>query len=102
MPRVYATRQAELDLIEIWLYVAEDSEEAADRLVYRIDEMCENLASNPQIGRQRNELAPQLRSHPVLNYLLFYRPRIDGIDLIRVLHGARELDALFDVTPSDE
>jgi len=53
------------------------------------------LAENPLAGRVREELAPDVRSFPVGNYLLFYRPTQNGVELIRVLHGARDLRRLF-------
>jgi toxin ParE1/3/4 len=43
------------------------------------------------MGRKVGELAPNLRSLPVGSYLIFYRPIDDGIQLIRVLHGARDI-----------
>ena len=50
----------------------------------------------PEVGRQRPDLAPNLRSLPAGNYVIFYRPIPDGIQLIRVLHGARDIPAIFD------
>jgi len=47
------------------------------------------------MDRCRDELAPGLRSLPVGNYVVFYRGREGGIEVIRVLHGARDIDALF-------
>jgi toxin ParE1/3/4 len=49
------------------------------------------LAAMPGSGRKEPKLAPNLRSFPVGNYLLFYRPIADGIALVRVLHGARDI-----------
>jgi len=43
------------------------------------------------MGRKVEELAPNLRSFPIGSYLIFYRPVEDGIELIRVLHGARDI-----------
>ena len=59
-----------------------------------IDNTIRALADSPLIGRTRDELAEGLRSLPVLRYptyVVFYRPTTAGIDVIRVLHGAREL-----------
>lgn len=95
MPRGLRTPQAEDDLVEVWAYIAEDSEEAADRFLGRIENACRRLAENPLTGRDRSQLAPRLRSLAMSSYVLFYRPRSDGIELIRVLHGARDLPALF-------
>src|SRR5262245_55618353 len=91
MPRVLRTPEARLDLLAIWDYVAEGSPEAADRLLDRLDHACSRLAEFPLMGRERPELAPALRSFVVGNYLIFYRPQADGIEVIRVLHGSRDL-----------
>jgi len=93
--RVQRTEQAELDLVEIWSYIADDNPDAADRLLAEIDEVCATLADAPHAGRLREDLATNLRSLPVGNYVVLYRPRADGIIVIRVLHGARDMPELF-------
>ena len=95
MKRVRLSQKAEIDLEEIWLYVAQDSSAAADRLLDRLYHTCQRLAGTPRMGRSRDELATRLRSFPVGNYLVFYRPGKDGIDVARILSGYRDLDALF-------
>ncbi len=95
MPRVLRTSKAEEDLLEIWSYIADDNPAAADTLLDDIDAACRTLAANPVSGRAREELAPRLRSFPVGSYIVFYRPMEDGIVVIRVLHGARDLPELF-------
>lgn len=87
--------QARLDLIEIWSFIAEDSEAAADRMLDRIDEVLRMLRDRPFAGRERPELAPELRSFPVESYILFYLPLPDGIDLVRVRSG------YLDIGPDD-
>jgi toxin ParE1/3/4 len=47
------------------------------------------------MGRARDELAPGVRSFPVGRYVAFSVPRNDGVDVVRVLHGARDIDAVF-------
>jgi toxin ParE1/3/4 len=47
------------------------------------------------IGRSRDELAPGMRSFPVGRYVVFYLPLDDGIDVVRVLHGARDIETVF-------
>ena len=64
---------------------------AADRLTDQFDATLEVIASTPRMGRKVEELAPYLRSFPVGNYLIFYRPLQDGMQLIRLLHGARDI-----------
>lgn len=46
-------------------------------------------------GKSRDELAPGMRSFPIGRYVVFYMPLEDGIDVIRVLHGARDIEAVF-------
>ena len=94
-PRVQRTDQAEQDLIGIWSYISDDNSYAADRLLDEIDEICDTLADAPHAGRLREDLAPGLRSLPVGNYVILYRPHGDGIIVIRVLHGARDLPGMF-------
>jgi len=96
MPIVHRTGEAELDRVEITLHIARDNPAAAERLLETIDDKCRLLARMPELGRKRPDLAPNLRSLPVGNYVIFYRSEMDGIQVIRVLHGARDIPALFD------
>ncbi|HEY3853971.1 MAG TPA: type II toxin-antitoxin system RelE/ParE family toxin [Verrucomicrobiae bacterium] len=95
MSSVKRTSQAELDLIEIGVHIAIDNASAADKWFDLIDQKCRLLATMPLMGRERADLAPNLRSFPVGEYIIFYRPTPDGIIVIRVLHGARDLGTLF-------
>jgi len=96
MSVVLRTSQAGLDLTEIALFIARNNPAAADRWLETIDEKCAMLAKMPHLGRLRPELAPELRSFPVGRYVIFYRPASDGIEVIRVLHGARDIPAVFE------
>ena len=87
---------ARADLDEIWLRIAEDDLDAADRFIRSLVSRFPTLASMPYMGRQREDLSPRLRSFPVKNYIIFYRPRADGVEIVRVLHGAQDLPPLFD------
>ena len=95
MARVRRSRLAAADLLELWVHIAREDVAAADRLLDRIDAVCTKLAASPALGRSRDELAPGLRSFPVARYVIFYRAHQGGIELARVLHGARDLDLLF-------
>ena len=95
MPRVTRRPLAEADILEIWDYIADDSLAAADRWVDRLDEQFRLLAAQPMMGRARDELAPRVRSFPFGRFVAFYVPLDDGIDVVRVLHGARDIDAVF-------
>ena len=95
MPRVTRRPLAEADILEIWDTIADDSFAAADRWVDRLDEQFRLLAAQPLMGRARGELAPSVRSFPFGRHVVFYVPLDDGIDVVRVLHGARDIDAVF-------
>jgi toxin ParE1/3/4 len=95
MPRVTRRPLAAADIFEIWDYIADDSLIAADRWVDRLDEQFGLLATQPLMGRARDELAPGVRSFPFGRYVIFYAPLDDGIDVVRVVHGARDIDAVF-------
>jgi toxin ParE1/3/4 len=74
MARVTRRPEAESDVIEIWTYIAEDSVAEADRWVDRLDERLRLWATQPAIGRPREELAPSLRSMPFGRYVALCRP----------------------------
>ena len=91
MATVHRSALAEEDFRDIWRHIAEDNLDAADAFLRRIDLKLELYASQPRMGTIREPLAPGLRSFPVGNYLVFYRIVSDGIELVRVLHAARDI-----------
>jgi toxin ParE1/3/4 len=93
--KVLRKPRAEADLIEIWTYIAQDSLASADKLLDEIDEKSRTLAPSPFIGKARDELGAKIRSFPIGNYVLFYQPIENGTEIVRVLHGARDIEALF-------
>jgi len=95
MPSIVIRPQAAADLAEIWAYIAGDSPDHADAFLDRIDRELRGLARRPRMGRARPELSDALRSLPVGLHVIFYVPRPKGIEVVRVLHGARDLDSLF-------
>jgi toxin ParE1/3/4 len=95
MPRVLRTRKSRTDLVEILLFIRRDNHRAAKRLLDTINDKLQLLSQFPGLGQPREELAKSLRSFPIGDYLLFYRPLKDGIQLIRVLHGRRDLRRQF-------
>ncbi len=87
--------QVDLDLDSIWDFIADDNPTAADRVLDRIGEVLDMLIRNPLAGRQRPELASGLRSFPAGNYIVFYLPLDDGIEVVRILSG------YLDIAPED-
>ncbi|MBD2091568.1 type II toxin-antitoxin system RelE/ParE family toxin [Microcoleus sp. FACHB-1515] len=96
MARVRFTPQAKTDLLAINRFIAQDNPSAARRLIANIRQQCERLAEFPEMGRLWEELNPPLRSFPVGNYLIFYRPGSrSGIEVIAVVSGYQDIEALF-------
>ncbi|KYC41996.1 plasmid stabilization protein [Scytonema hofmannii PCC 7110] len=87
--------QAMQDLENIWNYVAEYSPQAADNLFDKLREKFPKVAKFPQMGQQRFNLAPSLRSFPVGSYLIFYRPIDQGIEIVRILRGTQNIEQIF-------
>ena len=97
MSRVTRRPHAEADILEIWGYIAEDSVVAADRWVDKLGEKFALWATQPMMGRARDELSPGIRSLAFGRYVVFFEPLPDGIDVVRVLHGSRDIDASFEL-----
>ncbi len=95
MTRALFAPAAEADLEVIHDYIAAENAAAAAALVTRLEDLAARLADAPGMGRARPELLPNLRSFPLGSYLLFYRRSDNGIEVVRVLHGARDIPALF-------
>lgn len=101
MGKITISPEAREDLDQIHAYVSEHNPEAADRILEAALATLANLAEMPGMDRlrafQHAELL-NLRSFPVSgfrNYLIFYRSVAGGAEIVRVLHGARDLDALL-------
>lgn len=94
MARLLRSRQALQDLDDIWFYIAQDSVGAADAWLDHLFDKARTLAEQPLIGRARPELGPEIRSLPVGAYMLYYRPLNDGVELARILHSSRDIDAV--------
>tara|TARA_B100000378_G_C17914672_1_gene367488 strand:- start:162 stop:458 length:297 start_codon:yes stop_codon:yes gene_type:complete len=91
--RITRRPRAREDLLEVWGYIADDNETAADRMLDRIEQKLLMLADHPHAGRERPEIAAGLRSFPVGNYVIFYRIEPDALTVVRVLSGYQDSDA---------
>src|SRR5438874_8422303 len=96
MSRFRITRPSQGDLRDIRAYIAEHgSTRAAARWVGTLRERFQRLADTPGMGQPRDDLARGLRSLAVGEYLIFYIEVRAGIDIVHVLHGARDIERLF-------
>ncbi len=99
MGRYIRSEQAEQDLDEILEYLDGQSAQAADRFARKLKETCQLHVVFPQIGASAEEFAPNLRYFTVWNYAIFYRPVGEDIEIIRIIHGARDLPTFFEMIP---
>jgi plasmid stabilization system protein ParE len=99
MSRYQFTPQAVDDLFEVWNFIARKNSNAADRVEEAIFSACGFLADSPLAGRVRKDLTPlPLRFwvvHPYSNYLIVYDPGKQPLQIIRILHGARDLPSVL-------
>jgi toxin ParE1/3/4 len=94
--------RAKADLSDIWQFIAEDSDDQADAFIDLIDQKFQLLAQQSGLGRRREELAEGLRSFPVGRYVIFYLPVPGGVQIVRLLHGARDIEAAVTKPVADE
>jgi toxin ParE1/3/4 len=91
---VTRTDLAEEDIADILSDLARYSRRAAERLRDQIDRECRLLARFPRLGTERTDILAGLYSRPVAGrVVVYYRITDDGIEVQRVLHGARDVDA---------
>ena len=95
MPQLRISQRARADLIDIWSYIADDSVTNADAFIDKLYEAIEALGRHPGSGRHRDELAPGIQSFPFGRYIIFYRAVTNAIEIVRVLHGARDIENIF-------
>jgi plasmid stabilization system protein ParE len=80
------------DLFEIWDYIRRDDPEAADRVEAELLEKCESLARMPGQGHRRPDYTRSLvLFFPVYSYLIVYKPGTDPLQILAIVHGAREV-----------
>ena len=94
------SRDADQDVSDIFDYSVQmfGVSQAADDLL-SLDACFESLVANPDLGRERNEIRPGLRSVPVGGHVVFYRIDESFLRIVRVLHGSRDLPRHFPEAP---
>jgi len=98
VPRLRFTASAKADLESIATYIAEQSgsRTIAERFTGELRRKCADLAAAPiRMGRARNELRLDLRSHPHKSYVIFFRYVGDVLEIVNVIEGHRDIPALF-------
>jgi len=96
MSTVVVRPRALADLAEIWSFIADDCPDQADAFVDLVDNKIQALSRRPGLGRRRPELSSDIRSFAVGRHVVFYLPLSRGIEIVRVLHGARDIESIFE------
>lgn len=97
MAEIIVSQQAVDDFERIWLNIALDNDDAADRLLRAINVKIERLRIFPEIGRVRDDLRPSARGLVHGSYLILYEydAARDVVTIVTVVEGMRDLDRLF-------
>jgi toxin ParE1/3/4 len=93
--RVIFTRLAQADLEAIGDYIALDNPRRALSFIEELRDHCKKIASSPLAYRPRQELAEGLRSCAHGRYVIFFQARDDVLLIVRILHGAQDIQAQF-------
>ena len=89
--KVRFTRRAREDLLDIWLYIEPRSPLIADQVYDRIERSCQLLRDHPQLGPARPEIGDGARALIIERWIALYRLMEDGVQIVRVVDGARDL-----------
>lgn len=95
------TANAETDIDEILNFLLNEGEEYAKKILSEIGKRLTLLEKNTYLGKPQDDILLNLRSFPAQKYIIFYTPIEDGIEVFRIIHGARNIDGIFDDFFSD-
>jgi len=87
---------AKADIDKIYDDIAQHNEAAADKLIDQITDISRLLWKNPRMGADFSHIRPGLRAFPVRNYVILFRKHKRVVEIVRVVHGARDIPALFE------
>jgi toxin ParE1/3/4 len=83
------------DMEQILDYLANNNISMGERLLEEFSKKCRYLTQFPLMGRSYREIRPYLRGLPMKNYIIFYRLTEQGLEIMRVVKGDRDLEAFF-------
>ena len=93
--------RAQADLREIWRYIGLNDEDNATRFILELIDKCILLADNRLIGTSRTKFGFEIRVFPHKKYLVFYTPIEKGVEIVRILHSARNIKRIFKNSSDD-
>ncbi|NER45887.1 MAG: type II toxin-antitoxin system RelE/ParE family toxin [Symploca sp. SIO1A3] len=74
--------------------MSETNRDFAVKFFENVREKCRKVAQFPNMGKNYGEIKVNLRGFVVNNYIVFYFPRSDSIDVVRIISGYRDLESL--------
>ena len=89
------TREADEDLFQIHEWLERISEQVAKRTILQIDSECRKIAEMPGIGTRCDHIRAGMRKWIFRKYLIFYEVKAEGVLVVRILHGRRDLRTAF-------
>ncbi|WP_146435767.1 type II toxin-antitoxin system RelE/ParE family toxin [Blastopirellula retiformator] len=87
MSRLRYSADAKTDLTNIAAHIAGDEPIAARRWLSKLREKCRFIASQPDIGDVREELGSDIRATALGRYVIYFRHRASGVEIVRILPG---------------
>ena|SRR2546423_1866123 len=93
--RLRKTDRAKRDIEHISDWIFRESPAAAEKWLDDLDEKLQIIAATPGVGTNRSDLRPGIRSYAFGNYLIFFKPTKAGVDIVRIIHGARDYRGFF-------
>ncbi len=97
MKRFALTPAAKADLLDIAAFISRDNPRAGQRVISELRDAMRRLAQLPHLGHLRQDLAAEpLRFWPLYAYLIVYRPETHPLQILRVLHGSRDVRSILE------
>jgi toxin ParE1/3/4 len=96
MGNYFFSQLAVKDLNQICEFIGQTNIKAASKLFDTIREKCKLVSSFPSMGKDYSEILSNLRGFIVDDYIIFYYPLENGIEIVRVVYGKRDLNAVFE------
>jgi toxin ParE1/3/4 len=87
---VFYQRVAKADLIDVWLFIAEDNVAAADAYIARLQHACVLIAAKPLMGVNRPDIAKDVSRFAVDDHVIYYELDNENISVLRVWRAARD------------
>lgn len=95
MPSVHYSPSAANDLVELSEYIARDKPDAAYHWIEEVESTCQLVANNPGLGQARQSCVfGQCRSISMGHFVIFFRAVDNGVEVIRIVRGERDLDRI--------